>query len=409
MKLKHSMLAVALAAGLSSAWAVPTLQTCTPLEVNHNGGAGLSYVLTCEAGDWRLHYSGSVPAGDDTVNAQYRLNVAGPSGTSFVQNRVVRLPSPSRLGQMLSREAVLLDSGDLALRDCKEIGCSQYRPLNSPSNVASSSVTLTSEAKHLQDAQRRLTLEIEQLKKDAEAARTRADREKAQAIEAEKQKAAADLARIKAEFADVEAQVANRVQVELAEASRKLDAERQGALHAIQAERDQVAQRVQQLEGENSLLSAELAKLERERNQARTSELNTLTDLESARKTLDQAMKLPLAQKAAYDFALSDVVAQHNEQVQLLQRVMPDTSFKGILEDIQIPIVNVDARLNAVNIAVPVTSKSPRPERKPNKSASKPQAVKAEKPTKDEGPAKPKRTSSSAKSSGLLVPPPPQQ
>lgn len=407
MKLKHFLLATTLAAGLSSAWAAPTLQTCAPLEVNHNGGTGLSYVLACEAGDWRLHYSGSVPAGDDTVNAQYRLNVAGPAGASFVQNRVVRLPSPSRLGQMLSREAVLLDNGDLALRDCKEIGCSQYRPLNSPSNVASTSVTLMSEAKRLQDDQKRLLQEIERLKKDGTTALAKADREKAAAVRAERESAAAELDRVKAEFADVEAKVAAQVKVELAEATRKLEAERRGALNAIQAERDQVARRVQQLEGESSLLSDELAKLERERNQAREAEINALSDLETARKTLDQAMKLPLAQKAAYDFALADVVAQHNEQLALLQRAMPGTSFKGILEDIQIPKVNVDAKLNSVNIAVPESAKPPRkaPAAKAT-SAEKPVKAAHRTPVAQAGVTE--KTAKPAKTSAMLVPLPKQ-
>lgn len=399
MKLKHSMLALALAAGLSSAWAAPTLQTCAPLEVNHNGGAGLSYVLSCEAGDWRLHYSGSIPAGDETVNAQYRLNVAGPGGASFVQNRVVRLPAPSRLGQMLSREAVLLDSGDLALRDCKEIGCSQYRPLNSPSNVASTSVTLTSEAKRLQDDQRRLTLEIEQLRKDAITAAAQANREKAQAIADERQKAAADQAKIRVDVADIEAKIASRVQVELTEATRKLDAERRSDLATARAEKEQESKRVLQLEGESALLTAELAKLERELKLAQAAERNANLDLESARKTLDQAMKLPLAQKAAYDFALADVVAQHNEQLQLLQRVMPSTSFKGILEDIQIPKVNIDARMNSVNIAVPESGKAPA------RSKEKPSSVSLPQKATSTG-AQPKAPR--AAKPNLLIPPPQQ-
>lgn len=391
MKIKHAFLAAAVAACAGGAWAAPSLQTCAPLEVNHNGGAGLSYTLACEAGAWRLHYAGSVPAGDEPVNAQYRLTVAGPGGASFTQNRVVRLPAPSRLGQMLVREAVLLDGGDLALRDCKEIGCLQYRPMSTPTNVAATAVTVAPEAKRLQDDQKRLTQEVEQLKQDLAYARTQASRDMEAAVEAERQRSAADLAQARAGIEAGEAKLAARVRAELEEANRKLDSERRAGLAAVQAERDTAAQRALRLEGEIAQLRSAIASVERERDRARLAEGQAAADLEAARKTLDQAMKLPLAQKAAYDFALADVVAQHNEQLAALQRAMPGTSFRGILDEIQIPKVNVDLRQSAVNIHVPA---------EPGNSAGTP-AHKAPAPAKPP----PKATAKPAKSGGIIPAP----
>lgn len=161
MKLKTIALAMLLSAG-GGAYAAPALQTCAPMEVTHNGGAGLSYILACNAGGWALTYSGSVPAGTDSVLARYRVQVSNPDGSNFTQNRSVRLPSPAMLGQALLREAVVLDNGDLALRDCQEFSCTLYRPLGSAEKLAKATITVTPEVKRLTDEAARLSAELTQ-------------------------------------------------------------------------------------------------------------------------------------------------------------------------------------------------------------------------------------------------------
>jgi chromosome segregation ATPase len=168
MKLKTIALAMLLSAA-GGAYASPTLQSCSPMEVVHNGAAGISYNLKCEAGSWALSYRGSVPAGTDSVLANYRLDVSNPDGSSFTQNRSVRLPSPAMLGQALLREAVVLDGGDLALRDCAEFSCTLYRPLGSGDKLAKATITVTPEQKRLADDATRLSGELKQRQADLAA------------------------------------------------------------------------------------------------------------------------------------------------------------------------------------------------------------------------------------------------
>ncbi|MBU9200445.1 hypothetical protein KTD31_03630 [Burkholderia multivorans] len=165
MKLKVlSAATLLLAAG--GAYAAPTLQTCSPMEVTHTGAAGLSYVLACNAGDWALTYTGSVPAGVDAVTAHYRLQASNSDGSHFTQSRDVRLPSPAMLGQALLREAVVLESGSLALRDCPDFGCTLYRPLGNVNALAKATVTVTPELKRLTDETSRLSNELGQRRAD---------------------------------------------------------------------------------------------------------------------------------------------------------------------------------------------------------------------------------------------------
>jgi chromosome segregation ATPase len=165
MKLKTIALAMLLSAA-GGAYASPTMQSCSPMEVAHNGSAGISYNLKCEAGSWALSYRGSVPAGTDSVLANYRLDVTNPDGSNFTQNRSVRLPSPAMLGQALLREAVVLDGGDLALRDCAEFSCTLYRPLGSGDKLAKATITVTPEQKRLSDEAMRLGGELKQRQAD---------------------------------------------------------------------------------------------------------------------------------------------------------------------------------------------------------------------------------------------------
>lgn len=173
MKLKTIALAVLLAAN-GTAFAAPTMQTCTPMEVTHNGNSGLSYSLSCDAGGWSLKYTGSVPAGTESVLARYRVQVSNPDGTSFLHNRSVRLPSPSLLGQALIREAILLDNGGLALRDCEEFSCTLYRPVGagSPSaseKVVKATITVTPEIKRLTEEATRLNAELAKRQSELDA------------------------------------------------------------------------------------------------------------------------------------------------------------------------------------------------------------------------------------------------
>lgn len=145
-----------LALGAGVANAEPSLQSCAPMEVTHSGTIGLSYSMACTAGGWQLRYTGAVPAGADEVNVQYQLQVRGADGASFNQQRTLTLPSPAHLGQMLAREAVLLDGGDIALRECKEPYCTLYRPLGHQKGLSKATVTVPPEVQ-------KLRLEREQL------------------------------------------------------------------------------------------------------------------------------------------------------------------------------------------------------------------------------------------------------
>lgn len=163
MKLKAIAL-TAMLMGAGAAFAAPTLQRCAPMEVTHSGASGLSYSLVCDAGGWNLKYTGSVPSGTDAVTAHYRVKVSNPDGSNFSQSRSVRLPSPAMLGQALIREAVLLDNGDIALRDCSDFGCTLYRPLGNAEKLAKATITVTPEVKRLSDESARLQAELLQRK-----------------------------------------------------------------------------------------------------------------------------------------------------------------------------------------------------------------------------------------------------
>ena len=172
MKLKTIALAVFLAAN-GAAHAAPSMQTCAPMEVTHNGNSGLSYSLQCDAGGWSLKYTGAVPAGTDSVLARYRVQVSHPDGAAFSQNRSVRLPAPNLLGQALVREAVVLDNGDLALRDCEEFNCTLYRPLGNADKVAKATITVTPEIKRLSAEAARLNAELAKRQAELDAQNTR--------------------------------------------------------------------------------------------------------------------------------------------------------------------------------------------------------------------------------------------
>lgn len=163
---KHSLKRIVLALGAAialstgAAQAAPSLQSCAPMEVTHTGGIGMSYSMSCTAGGWHLRYAGAVPAGSEVVNVQYQLQVRGADGASFNQLRHLTLPSPAHLGQMLAREAVLLDDGDIALRECKEPHCTLYRPLGHQQGLSKATVTVAPEVQKLRQEREQLAAQL---------------------------------------------------------------------------------------------------------------------------------------------------------------------------------------------------------------------------------------------------------
>lgn len=222
MKLKATLLTLALLGISAVGHAAPNLQTCNPMEVVHNGTTGLSYTLACEAGGWKMLYSGSIPAGNNEVLAKYRLTVTGEHGENFTNSRQVRLPEPAFLGQMLLREAVLLDNGDLALRACEPVGCTQYRPLGAPkAGLTESTITGSQEILRL----KREVLRLDELatSRGDLLKRAQADLDARQADVAKLQ---ADLSRVSGELSQFKDQAtAERAALEgkIAEANAKRD------------------------------------------------------------------------------------------------------------------------------------------------------------------------------------------
>lgn len=167
MQLKLIALSAMLAAGATSAGSLP--QQCAPMEVLHSGSAGLSYQLSCTAGDWKLQYSGAVPAGTAATVAQYRLQGQHADGSQFKQTRSVRVPSAALLGQALIREAIQLPSGDLALRDCPDFGCRVYRPFGGSAELAKATITIKPETQRLIEEGAQLRSLLQQKTQELEA------------------------------------------------------------------------------------------------------------------------------------------------------------------------------------------------------------------------------------------------
>lgn len=238
MKLKSTLLALALLGITGASNAAPSLQSCNPMEVLHNGTSGLSYKLDCEAGDWKLSYTGSVPAGNRAVLAQYSLSVQSPKGENFTNARQVRLAEPALLGQSLLREAVLLDNGDLALRACDQIGCTQYRPLGSAkAGLTEATITGSQEILKL----KREVLRLDDLATSRGDALDRAkedlDRRKAAVVELELQ-----LGRVSSELTQVKVASATQtsdLQAQLLAANEKASAAQQVAQTATAAREPQ--------------------------------------------------------------------------------------------------------------------------------------------------------------------------
>lgn len=399
MKSKIVALSLALAGLSGIATAAPVLQTCAAMEVTHNSNIGLSYSLSCAAGDWRLKYTGSIPSGNEPVAAQYRLDVARPDGTSFTMNRTVNTPAPAHLGRMLVREAVLLDSGELALRDCKEFACTLYRPVGFKGNLAKSTITVTPEVKRLTDEraelaealkkrteelkQQTLLVELQlqnvgslerqladaqaQLKKataDYEATLSKAAMDRAAEVKALKEKAEGDVARIASEAQSGQAKADADWSAKLAAALNKADGDWGAKLAAMAQQRDSALESINTLTVQLTDAQAALKKQEAVHKEvvAGLEKVNAeLSDeLAKVRSQLDTANKAAEATQA-YEFAIKDLVEQHNAQLAAVRQALPDTNFNGLLHELSIPKV-VGAPHEAVKPADVAKTAAPKPD-----------------------------------------------
>jgi len=324
MKLKTIALAALLAA--NGAHAAPTTQTCSPMEVAHNGGSGLSYSLACEAGTWSLQYTGSVPAGTESVLARYRVQVRNPDGSQFTQNRSVRVPSPSMLGQALIREAVMLDNGDLALRDCPDFGCTLYRPLGSAEKLAKATITVTPEIKRLSEEASRLTAEL--AKRQSE-------------LDAQNGKVASlqrDVAGLTAKL-DGAQQSLSDAKTALASAKEQYTADISGLLTSTKADVDKAAAAA----GAKS--SAQIADL--------TAQLATVSGaLDAARKDLTKCMAEHTAADAAKAKADAEVAAR-GKKVGELQAALAtaEAHLKSVLDGADAKLADLNSKQSKASAA----------------------------------------------------------
>lgn len=323
MQLKLIALCAALlTAGAASAG--PVSQQCAPMEVLHNGTSGMSYRLDCSAGAWKLQYSGSVPAGTQAATAQYRLLARHPDGSQFTQNRSVRVPSASLLGQALIREAVQLPGGELALRDCTEYNCAVYRPLGGDAPVAKATITVTPEMQRLTDERLALLVELQKNNraleaKELELAQAQADiagllssskaahdhatsaeraaAEREQALQAQNAKAQEDLARTSAQY-----------EAQLESLKTKIRAEQ-----ADNAERVQAAQQVARLQQELALSQAQLVEARAQVAAAQPTQSDTALRAELAAATTGH--QNALAQVESLTSKLQQVSAENDKMV----------------------------------------------------------------------------------------------
>lgn len=160
MKLTLNALAVLCALVSLGAHAAPAYQSCGSMNVAHSGSQGVGYSLACRAGDWQFDYTGSLPAGQGPLEVQYSLRARSSGGADITLRRTLPLPAASYLAQGLMREAVLLDSGAVALRDCPAFGCTLYRPMDGVAGLSKAAVAVTSEIRKLQAEVERLSAEL---------------------------------------------------------------------------------------------------------------------------------------------------------------------------------------------------------------------------------------------------------
>lgn len=296
---KLSALAIAALCASGASFAAPTVQSCAAMEVLQSDAQGLSYSLECRAGAWKLVYEGAVPAGTEPVNAYYKMTASGPDNAKFTQNRMVRSVVPSRLGQALAREAVLLESGKLALRECKTADCTQYR-IWSNSALASAVVTVTPEQKRIQDERARLASDLSLAKTEAERRGSevanlqqavkagKADQER---IAAELEDTTAELKRVfedlKRTRADLEARNADIARLTAEhQASKGSVAKASTELAASAAELDRLNKALTKADEAVKAREAEVSRLKEAAAQAKASGSKAASDLEVANQEL---------------------------------------------------------------------------------------------------------------------------
>lgn len=373
--MKATLIAASLVlAGLSGvATAAPTIQTCGAMEVTQNSNIGLSYTMLCQAGGWNLKYTGSIPAGNEPVAAQYRLDAARQDGAKFTMNRTVNTPAPAHLGRMLVREAVLLDNGELALRDCQEFACTLYRPVGFKGNLSKATVTVTPEVKRLTDERAQLAdaLKTRTAELDAQTKTATSLKDKVSVLEKELADTKSNLVKTAATAADAVAKATTTHAAELAALQNKTAAE---AKKAQETCNDMIVSAVEKEKAADVRAQGELKGLLAQANQARDYAVAQVTagkkDLQAAadkwaaqdsayKETIANLQKvngdisselaklrtdLAAAQKAAeavkaYDFVIKDLVAQHAAQVTAVRQALPDTNFGSMLQDLVVPTV----------------------------------------------------------------------
>lgn len=350
MNLKTTALAVMLAAA-SISHAAPTLQTCAPMSISHNGDAGLSYLLACDAGGWSLKYSGSVPAGTESVVARYKLQASKASGESFSHNRTVRLPAPNLLGQALVREAVSLDNGDLALRECQEFNCTLYRPLGGVEKMAKATVTMPPELKRVSDEAARLNTEIAKSRVDASEQATVVAGLR-QEIQALTQKLAQAQELVSAASADKTAAIAAFTAL-----TEKLEVATSD-LEAARKELSECAAEHKALKREHAAHEARIASPEA--NTDLTEKTAKVTALEQAHARLNVDLLNEQESKKSAQVALAASQAQVQElaaALQTAQRTIDDmvTEQANQVDELQAAYVDVKRQLTAAQQAEKVT------------------------------------------------------
>lgn len=310
--------ALLMASGLASA--APQIQTCEPMEVTHSGGAGLGYSLSCEAGPWRLTYKGSVPAGSSSVLAQYRVAVTHPDGTNLVQTRTARLAEPSQLGQVLLREAVLLDNGNVALRDCPEIGCTLYRPLGGDSKLSKASITVTPEMARLLAERKELTERVESQMDQISALQAR-EAALAADLSAARQTLESAQAEHAADFAGLESSYSSKLAVQRAEDS--------AAAASAQKTNDELMAQVQSLTAQLASVRQELDKT----TAAAAAAQAQLHDAHSARQDLQGQVHdaAVLAQAHAGELATATATSAERERALIQTRAELDQAKESIV------------------------------------------------------------------------------
>lgn len=348
LKLKSVLVAALLASG--GAIAAPAMQSCAPMEILHSGTAGLSYSMNCSVGDWHLKYVGSVPAGTDPVTVQYTVSANNADGSRFSQVRNTRLLSPAHLGQALLREAVVLEDGALALRDCKEAECSLYRPLGAQSKMTKATITVTPQLQALMNEKEQLSSALA-TKQSELAERNR----KVTALESDVKSLQNALAHAQEELKHTSAQS----EAKLAALKSQFDADLAGLSAADKAERQKLAAQAQQQAQDSDATLATLS--------ANGTKAQEALDAAIQARDAANAEKLALEQSLAEKDAKIGDLSKDVELLAQLYKEAADAAFQlvdkyqelerekqqleGTLNDMNTQLSLADAKVEAATLA----------------------------------------------------------